>query len=72
MEISTTVGLSMQTHREQRGLSRAQLARLAGVDTATVYRIETGRMTSPGLGIIAALARALGVSLDALLLGESR
>jgi len=29
-------------------------------------------MTSPGLGIIAALARALGVSLDALLLGESR
>jgi transcriptional regulator with XRE-family HTH domain len=57
--------------REQAGLSLAEIGRDAGMAASTVSRLETGarRLT---LGHLASLARALGVSVDALLAPPER
>jgi len=51
----------LRVERERRGLSMNQLATLAGVDVATVSRLEAGAH-EPSLRIIRKLAQALGVS----------
>lgn len=48
--------------REEKGMSRCQLSRLAGVSAQTVGKIE-GRGTDPSHSILVSLARVLGVSL---------
>ena len=57
--------------REQAGLSLEDVGRHAGMAASTVSRLETGarRLT---LGHLASLARALGVSVDALLAPPER
>ena len=57
--------------REQAGLSLEEVGRRAGMAASTVSRLETGarRLT---LGHLAPLARALGVSADALLAPPER
>lgn len=49
--------------RKSRGLTLEAVAYLAGVDTATVHRIETGRV-QPKPETVVAIARALGVSVS--------
>ncbi|WP_127355949.1 DUF488 family protein, N3 subclade [Actinacidiphila soli] len=56
----------LRSLREQEGLSRAQLAEATGVSVRTLERIETATTAAPGLFTVAALADALGVSLDEL------
>lgn len=51
--------------RKYRGLSQAALARTAGVSRAFVCQIEAGERTG-SIDTLAAIARALGVSLDLL------
>jgi transcriptional regulator with XRE-family HTH domain len=51
--------------RQQKGLSRTQLAYLAGVEYATVERFEQGRSV-PGVATLRGIAQALGISLDEL------
>ena len=53
--------------RAHAGLSLRQLAAASGVPHATIHAIETGRLPRPRWADIAALARTLGLSLDALL-----
>jgi len=46
------------------GRSYAEIARVAGCSSPTVRDIESGHTGDPGIGIISALARHFGVSLD--------
>ncbi|MEU7277324.1 helix-turn-helix transcriptional regulator [Streptomyces sp. NPDC045431] len=53
--------------REARGdRSMVEIAAAAGVSAETLRKIETGRAPTPSFFTVAALARALGLSLDEL------
>lgn len=56
--------------RKKRGLDQTELARRVGVSQSTISRIEQGQI--PGADVLAALARALGMSADRLLSLKSR
>jgi transcriptional regulator with XRE-family HTH domain len=53
-------GLSRRTH----GLRREELAALAGISVDYLIRIEQGRATSPSTQVLAALSRALRLTID--------
>ena len=52
-------GFLLQRLREQRGLSLRELAQLAGIDHAYIYRLETGDKESPSEEVLTKLVRAL-------------
>ncbi|MFJ1968564.1 helix-turn-helix domain-containing protein [Streptomyces sp. NPDC087903] len=53
--------------REARGgRSMTQIAASAGISAETLRKIETGRAPTPAFFTVSALARALGLSMDAL------
>lgn len=53
--------------REARGdRSPVEIAARAGISAETLRKIETGRIPTPAFFTVAALAGALGLSLDAL------
>ncbi|MFC7258015.1 helix-turn-helix domain-containing protein [Streptomyces lutosisoli] len=53
--------------REARGgRSMAEVAAVAGISAETLRKIETGRAPTPAFFTVAALARALGLSMDDL------
>ena len=56
---------SLRQHRAARGLTQAQLAKLAGVTRPAISWYETGAKT-PRLSTAYKLAEALGVELEAL------
>ncbi|WEB38785.1 helix-turn-helix domain-containing protein [Streptomyces yunnanensis] len=59
-------GRNVATLRKERGLSQAQLARMAGVSLSMLSKIEVGdRPLTQGMG--AALANAMGITLDEVL-----
>jgi putative transcriptional regulator len=61
---------TLKVQRAMRNLTQADLADLAGVTRRSVNAIEAGRMV-PSIVLALKLARALGVSVDALFsLGE--
>lgn len=53
--------------REARGWSQRELVRLSGVPQSTIWQIEAGRIESPGIDHVRALAGAFGVGVDVLL-----
>ncbi|MFI5816345.1 helix-turn-helix domain-containing protein [Streptomyces sp. NPDC051643] len=56
-----------QLLREARGgRSMVEVAATAGVSAETLRKIETGRAPTPAFFAVAALARALGLSMDDL------
>src|ERR1019366_4735059 len=55
------LGLLLQHLREERGLSLRELAQLAEVDHAYIYRLEAGDKESPSDEILSRLIRALKV-----------
>jgi transcriptional regulator with XRE-family HTH domain len=64
------IGKRLRAERQARGWTQEQLAREAGFKTkVAVSQVETG--SRAGLFTIARLARALGISLDALVTGSS-
>lgn len=52
-------GIFLRRLRERRGLSLRELAQLAGIDHAYVYRLETGEKESPSDEALTKLIRAL-------------
>lgn len=52
--------------RENRGLSRYQLAKLSGVNDSTLQMIENNENPNPTFKIMCKIADALEVSLDEL------
>jgi HTH-type transcriptional regulator, competence development regulator len=57
----SALGFLLQRLREQRGLSLRELAQLAGIDHAYIYRLEAGEKESPSEEILTKLGRALKV-----------
>lgn len=56
--------------REAKGLSQGQLEEKIGREANYVTRVETGRIDSPPLDVIAAIARELGVTMSDLFFFE--
>lgn len=56
-------GARLQSIREEQRLSRPTLARSAGVDPSTIWRIETGEIGTDD-GTRMAIAAALGVRVE--------
>lgn len=59
------LGEAIRALREQRSISRAELAARSGVDETAVAAIEAGT-TDPNWATVEALAGALGVSMEQL------
>jgi HTH-type transcriptional regulator, competence development regulator len=57
----TALGLLLQRLREERGLSLRELAQLADVDHAYIYRLESGDKESPSEEVLSKLIRALKI-----------
>jgi putative molybdopterin biosynthesis protein len=55
--------MRLRSARQARGLSRRQLAALAGVSHQAIWRVESGRSTA-SLQVALALTRALGMSIE--------
>ena len=55
----SALGYLLKKLREQRGLSLRELARLAEVDHAYIYRLETGDKEGPSADILGKLTRSL-------------
>jgi transcriptional regulator with XRE-family HTH domain len=55
----SALGFLLQNLREERKLSLRELAQLADIDHAYIYRLETGAKASPSDEIISKLIRAL-------------
>jgi transcriptional regulator with XRE-family HTH domain len=53
------LGFLLRNLREERGLTLRELAQLAEVDHAYVYRLETGAKESPSEEVLSRLIRAL-------------
>lgn len=62
-----TLGKRIEERRKQLGWSQNELARRAGVNHPTLYKIESGQRVDPSLSIVVRIARALGTSAEALL-----
>ncbi len=56
--------------REARGLSQSQLEERIGRETNYITRVETGRIDTPPLEVMAKIARELGVSMSDLFFFE--
>lgn len=57
--------------RAMAGMSQQSLAVAAGLSVSLVSQIERGSRSDPRISTTAALAKALGVTLDELVVGES-
>lgn len=55
----SALGLLLRNLREERGLTLRELAQLAGMDHAYIYRLETGVKESPSQEALSKLIRAL-------------
>ena len=55
----SALGFLLQRLREQRGLSLRELAQLAGINHAYIYRLEAGEKESPSEEVLTKLARTL-------------
>ena len=55
----TAMGVLLKWLRDERGFSLRELAQLADVDHAYVYRLETGAKESPSLKVLSKLIRTL-------------
>lgn len=55
----------IKRRRSELGLSQAELARMAGVDTRQIRRYEAGE-THPNLPVAVKIAKALGITIDEL------
>ena len=53
------LGFLLRNLREERGLSLRELAQLADIDHAYIYRLETGDKECPSTDVLAKLTKAL-------------
>jgi transcriptional regulator with XRE-family HTH domain len=66
-ELGERIGRNLRQLRQARGLTQAQLAKIAGVPRATWTNLESGA-SNPTVSVLARVARALQVSIEELLL----
>jgi transcriptional regulator with XRE-family HTH domain len=65
------IGRRVTRYRERLGFRQAELAKRAGRSEAYVNRLENGLVRSPKIGDLGVIARALDVTLDALIYGDA-
>ena len=66
-----TLGERIRQEREQCGMSQAELARRIGVSKNTMNMIEESKIADPRFSRVLAIARQLGMSVDALARGAA-
>ena len=64
--MATRLGNKLKRERERLGLSRSEIARRADIDAAHLFRVENYDNARPKFSLVVRVAKALGVSLDAL------
>lgn len=60
----------LKRFREERGLSRGQVARAAELSESYIFRLEKGSVKTPSYWVMKALADAVGVSVEELAEGN--
>ena len=65
------LGRKIRARREGRGLTQAELARMAGISQGHLANLEAGRRT-PRLAVLERLARALEISPGELMAPDCR
>jgi ribosome-binding protein aMBF1 (putative translation factor) len=61
---------ALRVERERQGLSLSEISARSGIDTATISKLETGKVPNPTVSTLRALARALNKRLSWLLIDE--
>lgn len=67
---SVTLGERIAAKRKTLGWSQNELARRAGVNHPTLFKIESGQRSNPSIGTIVKIARALGTTAELLVGAE--
>ena len=62
------IGDEIKRLRVKKKLSQEKLARLADISYNTMVKIETGATANPGIRTVLAIAKALGVKVDRLII----
>jgi transcriptional regulator with XRE-family HTH domain len=60
------IAMTIKEIREEKGITQIELAKLCGVQQATISDIERGKIKSPSVETAQRIARALGVTLENL------
>src|SRR5262249_4294539 len=68
--MAETLGDRIRQARWRYGMSQAELARRIGISSTALNQIESGKTPDPGVSRVIGIARVLGVTTDALLLGR--
>ena len=68
----TELGQAVRARRRTAGMTRADLANRSGLSANTVMKVEQGQTRDPGVFKVAALCRALSVSIDDLVTEAER
>ena len=68
----TELGQAVRARRRTAGMTRADLANRSGLSANTVMKVEQGQTRDPGVFKVAALCRALSVSIDGLVTEAER
>ena len=68
MSTESNIGKNIKKRRTKLGLSQEDFAQKSGVKYTTLTKIETGVIKTPSVAIMAKIAKALGVSIEDLLL----
>jgi DNA-binding XRE family transcriptional regulator len=63
------LGKRIRARREELGIKQADLARAVDIQPQSLYRIEVGDVTNPGVELVDALARELKCTTDHLIRG---
>jgi len=63
----SNIASNLRKLRKTKGLSQERLARLANVANNTIVKIEAGKNKNPTLTTLKKIAKALEVSVDALI-----
>ena len=66
-----TLGERIRQEREKQGMAQAELARRIGVSKNTMHMIEENKIADPRFSRVLAVARHLGMSLNALACGAA-
>lgn len=70
-EAPSTIGDRIRTHRERKGMSQSDLARLVKMTPQAINLIESGATKAPTPANLLAIADVLGVSMRELITGAA-
>lgn len=62
--------LIIEQKRIEKGMSQIALSRLSGVKQSVISDIESGKTRNPGIGTVLSIAKALGCSLNDLVVKD--